>query len=113
DLSRLTWFRVGGCADVVYKPADVQDLSCFLQHCPNDLPLHTMGVGSNTLIRDGGLRGVVLRLGSSFSQIAFDGTTVFVGAGVLDRTLALMAADEGIAGLEFLAGIPGTIGGAL
>jgi len=113
DLSRLTWFRVGGLADVVYKPADIEDLSFFLQNCPRDIPLYVMGVGSNLLVRDGGVRGVVIRLGSSFSGVSIQGETLFLGAGLLDRNVALMAADAGIGGLEFLAGIPGTIGGAL
>ncbi|MBA4118363.1 MAG: UDP-N-acetylenolpyruvoylglucosamine reductase [Candidatus Puniceispirillum sp.] len=114
-LSKITWFQVGGPADVLFKPADPQDLAFFLQERPKDIPLHILGVGSNLLVRDGGVPGVVIRLGRGFTNLAIaaDGVTLDVGAGVLDRTVALIAQEEGIGGLEFLVGIPGTMGGAL
>ena len=113
DLSRITWFRSGGCAAVVYKPADADDLSFFLSHCPADIPRKVLGVGSNVLVRDSGVPGVVIRLGSPFAHIFHDGETIDVGAGYLDRNLATFASQKGLGGLEFFAGIPGTVGGAL
>lgn len=112
ELSKLTWFRVGGPAEVLYKPADLEDLSFFLKHNSREIPILTIGVGSNLLVRDGGISGVVLRL-QGFNNIVVQGNEIEVGAGVLDRTLALVAQEEGLQNLEFLAGIPGTIGGAL
>lgn len=112
-LSNYVWFKVGGSADVIFKPADLDDLIFFLKEKPSNLNIFTLGVGSNVLIRDGGLHGVVIRLGRGFTHCDVDGHTLIVGAGVLDRNVALTAADEGLAGLEFLASIPGTIGGAL
>jgi UDP-N-acetylmuramate dehydrogenase len=112
-LSSVTWFRVGGPAEVVYKPSSIQDLSLFLREKPSNIPVQVIGVGSNLLVRDGGVKGVVLRLGKGFTNIMVDGTNLEVGAGMLDRNVALTARDEGIGGLEFLCGIPGTIGGAL
>lgn len=113
DLSKVTWFRVGGVADVLYKPADLDDLRHFLQFAPLEIPVFVLGVGSNLLIRDGGFRGVVIRLGGGFADVTVDGTTVTAGAAALDLNVAKTAAKAGIAGLEFLSGIPGTIGGAL
>jgi UDP-N-acetylmuramate dehydrogenase len=113
SLAAITWFRVGGPADVVFKPASIQDLSLFLKEKPTDIPIYTIGVGSNLLVRDGGVKGVVIRLGKGFNNIVVDGTHVEVGAGVLDRNVALTAQEESISGLEFLCSIPGTIGGAL
>lgn len=112
-LSTVTWFRVGGPAEVVFKPSSLQDLSVFLKEKPENIPVHVIGVGSNLLVRDGGLQGVVIRLGKGFTNILVDGDRIEVGAGVLDRNVAMTARDEGIGGLEFLCGIPGTIGGAL
>ncbi|MBP6986555.1 MAG: UDP-N-acetylmuramate dehydrogenase [Alphaproteobacteria bacterium] len=112
-LSTVTWFRVGGPAEVVFKPSSLQDLSVFLKEKPENIPVHVIGVGSNLLVRDGGLPGVVIRLGKGFTNILVDGDRIEVGAGVLDRNVAMTARDEGIGGLEFLCGIPGTIGGAL
>jgi UDP-N-acetylmuramate dehydrogenase len=112
-LSSYVWFKVGGPADVIFKPADVDDLIFFLKEKSSDLNIFTLGVGSNVLIRDGGLNSVVIRLGRGFNQCQVDGDTIIAGAGVLDRNVAFTAADEGLAGLEFLASIPGTIGGAL
>jgi len=112
-LSAVTWFRVGGPADVLFKPADADDLSAFLKAKPTDIPVTVIGVGSNLLVRDGGIEGVVVRLGRGFTEIKANGTALSAGAGALDLNVALSARDAGIGGLEFLSGIPGTIGGAL
>lgn len=112
SLAEQTWFRVGGKADLLYKPADVDDLIYFLQNKP-DIPYYVLGAGSNVLIRDGGIRGIVIRLGRGFSSIEIKDDCVEVGAGALDRTVALTCAEHGLGGLEFLVGIPGTIGGAV
>ncbi|MGE0650134.1 MAG: UDP-N-acetylmuramate dehydrogenase [Alphaproteobacteria bacterium] len=113
DLARTTWFRVGGPAEVLFRPADTQDLCTFLATRPPDVPVTVIGVGSNLLVRDGGVPGVVIRLGGEFATIDVEGTEIAAGAGALDGNVAHAAAIAGIAGLEFLAGIPGTIGGAL
>ena len=112
-LDRFTWFKVGGPADVLFRPADVDDLSTFLAGCPSDVPVMVMGNASNMLVRDGGVRGVVIRLGRAFQTIRMDGEFVHAGAGAADLSIARAARDAGLAGLEFLAGIPGTIGGAV
>ncbi|MDA0654493.1 MAG: UDP-N-acetylmuramate dehydrogenase, partial [Proteobacteria bacterium] len=112
-LSELTWFRVGGPAEVMFRPADVADLSKFLRRLAPELPVTVLGVGSNVLVRDGGIAGVVIRLGGAFARVGGDGAEVVTGAGALDGNVALAAAARGLAGLEFLSGIPGTIGGAL
>ncbi len=108
-----TWFRVGGAAEVLYRPADEADLAVFLAVLPAEVPVTVIGVGSNLLVRDGGVAGVVVRLGRGFSAIEPFGRRVRVGAGALDGTVALAAAEAAIGGLEFLSGVPGTIGGAL
>ncbi|MEO0400550.1 MAG: UDP-N-acetylmuramate dehydrogenase [Pseudomonadota bacterium] len=113
DMSALTWFRVGGPADVLFAPADEDDLSAFLKATPRDIPIYPVGVGSNLLVRDGGVRGVVIRLGKPFANIAIDGLNVTAGAAALDAQVARAAAKAGVAGLEFYRGVPGTIGGAL
>jgi len=112
-LSGLTWFRVGGPAEVLYRPADVEDLCDFLRGKPADVPLTVIGVGSNLLVRDGGIRGVVLRLGREFANIAVEGEDVICGAVALDVNVATVAKVAGLGGLEFLSGVPGTIGGGL
>jgi UDP-N-acetylmuramate dehydrogenase len=112
-LSAVTWFRVGGPADVLFKPADLGDLAQFLKAKPADVPVTVIGVGSNLLVRDGGIEGIVIRLGRGFTDIRANGTSLSAGAGALDLNVALSARDAGIGGLEFLSGIPGTIGGAL
>ncbi len=112
-LAGITWFRVGGPAEVMFRPADRDDLIAFLTNKPADVPVTVIGVGSNLLVRDGGVPGVVIRLGRGFADVAIDGTTVRAGAATLDLNVALSARDAGVAGLEFLSGIPGTIGGAL
>ena len=113
DLGRMTWFRVGGPAEVLYSPADVEDLAAFLKNRPDDVPLHVVGLGSNMLVRDGGVPGVVIHLGKAFCGITPDGLNVRCGAGAIDATIATAARDASIAGLEFLTGIPGTIGGGM
>lgn len=112
-LAQITWFRVGGPAEVLFRPADVDDLADFLAAKPADVPVTVIGVASNLLVRDGGVPGVVVRLGRGFVDVAAAGTTVTAGAGALDSNVALTARNAGIAGLEFLSGVPGTIGGAL
>jgi UDP-N-acetylmuramate dehydrogenase len=113
SLSGVTWFKVGGPAEVVFRPADVEDLAAFLSTKPADVPVTVIGVGSNLLVRDGGVRGVVIRLGRGFVEIGHDGDVVSTGAGALDYNVSLVARDAALAGLEFLSGIPGTIGGGL
>ena len=112
-LAPTTWFRVGGNADVLFKPADLEDLQHFLQQCPATIPVMTIGVASNLLVRDGGVEGVVIRLGGGFAEIEPIGEQIRVGAAALDVNVALAAQLAGIAGLEFMTGIPGTLGGAL
>ncbi|MCI5048425.1 MAG: UDP-N-acetylmuramate dehydrogenase [Aquisalinus sp.] len=113
SLADVTWFRVGGPADVVFMPADREDLAGFLRALPEDIPVYPIGVGSNLLVRDGGLRGVVLRLGAPFARVEVNGVEVRTGAAALDATVAKRAAAAGVSGLEFYRGIPGAIGGAL
>lgn len=113
NLSRLTWFQVGGPAQVLFKPADVEDLAFFLRQKPDDIPVFVFGVGSNLLVRDGGVPGVTIRLGKGFTNVAVSETTINVGAGMLDRLVSMVACEEALKGLEHLCGIPGTIGGAL
>jgi len=112
-MAELTWLRVGGPAEVLFQPADRADLMTFLAACPQDIPVMAVGVGSNLLVRDGGIPGVVIRLGRGFAKIEADGTEIAAGAAVPDAKLAEAAARAGIAGLEFLRGVPGTVGGAL
>ncbi len=113
-LADLTWFRVGGPAEVLFQPADQGDLSAFLAATPLDIPVTPLGVGSNLLVRDGGLPGVAIRLGRGFNAMApIDERRIRVGAAALDAQVARKAAEAGIAGLEFLRGVPGAIGGAI
>jgi UDP-N-acetylmuramate dehydrogenase len=112
-LDRITWFRVGGPAEILFRPADADDLASFLSAKPADVPVTVIGVGSNLLVRDGGVPGVVIRLGGEFATVAVDGARVRAGAGALDLNVALSAAAAALAGLEFLSGIPGTIGGGV
>ena len=113
-LGPFTWFRVGGPAEVVFLPQDEDDLAQFLKALDPAVPVISLGVGSNTLVRDGGVEGVVVRLGKGFSSVEpRDGARIFTGAAVLDAILAREAAKAGIAGLEFFRGVPGSIGGAL
>lgn len=115
-LAQNTWFRVGGPAEVMFKPADEADLADFLKNTPSDIPVMVLGVASNTIIRDGGIPGVVIRLGREFAGMTVDEndkTVLYLGAAGLDLNAALFAQKNGVAGLEFLSGIPGTLGGAL
>jgi UDP-N-acetylmuramate dehydrogenase len=113
-LKDYTWFRVGGPAEVLYSPADEADLAYFLQDLPTGIPITVIGLGSNLLVRDGGIEGVVIRLGRGFGDIKIEeGSRIRVGTAVPDVKVARAAADAGIAGLTFYRGIPGGIGGAL
>lgn len=131
-LRDLTWFRVGGPAEVLYRPRDIDDLMIFMAHRPKDVPVTVLGVGSNLLVRDGGVPGIVIRLGRGFSgfelvdgasldsdirfrtvDLAPGAKVIRAGAGLSDVSLAMKARDAGVAGLEFLRGIPGTVGGAV
>jgi len=113
-LGPYTWFRVGGNADVLFIPADADDLADFLKALDPAVPVQVLGVGSNVIVRDGGVEGVVVRLaGRPFGSVTVEGDTVTAGAGALDAMVARAAAKAGVAGLEFYAGIPGAIGGAL
>ena len=115
-LAPFTWFRVGGAAEVLFLPADEEDLAEFLAGMPSAVPVTVLGAGSNVIVRDGGIEGVVVRLaGRGFGEVAFDSTSaqLIVGAAALDAAVARAAAKAGLGGLEFFAGIPGSIGGAL
>jgi UDP-N-acetylmuramate dehydrogenase len=112
-LSDITWFRVGGPAQVLFAPADEADLAVFLKNIGPEIPVFVIGLGSNLLVRDGGVPGVVIRLGRGFNEIATEGTRLTAGTAVPDVKVARAAAEAGIAGLSFYRGIPGSIGGAL
>jgi UDP-N-acetylmuramate dehydrogenase len=113
SLADVSWFRVGGPAEVLFRPTDVDDLAHFLAGKPADVPVTMLGVGSNLLVRDGGVPGVVIRLGRAFARIEVEGQDITAGASALDVNVARVARDASLTGLEFLAGIPGTVGGAL
>jgi UDP-N-acetylmuramate dehydrogenase len=113
-LAPFTWFRVGGPAEVIFLPEDEDDLAAFLKGLDPAVPVHVLGVGSNTLVRDGGVDGVVVRLGKAFARVEpRDGARIYAGAAALDANVAREAGKAGIAGLEFYRGVPGTIGGAI
>jgi len=113
-LAELTWFRVGGPAQAMFTPADEDDLAYFLQRLPAELPIYVIGVGSNLIVRDGGMPGVVIRLAPrGFGETSAQGEIVSAGAAALDKRVAETAAAANISGLEFFFGIPGSIGGAL
>lgn len=112
-MARYTWFRVGGSAEVLFEPADVEDLQSFLQARPAEVPITVIGGTSNILIRDGGIPGITIRLGKAFANIDIQDEQVRAGAAAADVNVARRAAEAGVGGLEFLVGIPGTIGGAL
>jgi len=112
-LAKFTWFRVGGPAEVLFRPADEDDLAAFLALKPVDAALTILGLGSNLIVRDGGVPGVVVRLGREFAEVTVEENDVVAGAAAADITVARRARDAGIAGLEFLSGIPGAIGGAV
>ena len=113
-LSHLTWFKVGGCAQVLYKPRDLEDLQYFLQHLDRNIPYVIIGAGSNLLIRDGGVEGVVIKLPRAFTEIKLlPGARIACGAASLNFNVAHFAAEYALSGLEFLVGIPGSIGGGV
>jgi len=112
-LAPFTWLRVGGAAEALFIPKDEADLAHFLSSTPVDIPVQILGVASNTLVRDGGVKGVVIRLGPAFAKVSTDDVKVTAGTAALDKSVAKKAAETGITGLEFYAGVPGTIGGAL
>ena len=113
SLADLTWFRVGGPAQVLFMPEDEDDLAYFLASLPAEIPVTVIGLGSNLIVRDGGVPGIVIRLGRGFSDVVIEGLTVHTGAAVPDVKVAQAAQEAGVAGLSFLRGIPGSIGGAL
>jgi len=113
SMAELTWFRVGGPAQVLFAPADEADLAHFLAVLPDEVPVTGGGRGSNLLVRDGGVAGVVIRLGRGFNEIVVEGNLIRVGTAVPDVKVARAAADAGLAGLSFFRGVPGAIGGAL
>lgn len=112
-LAPATWFRVGGPAEALVRPASAADLQGFLAALPHDVPVTVLGAASNVIVRDGGIHGVVLRLGRGFSEISVEADGVVAGAAALDATVAEHAAAAGLTGLEFLSGIPGSVGGAV
>ena len=113
-LAPYTWLRVGGPAEVLFLPKDEADLSQFLKALDPGVPVMALGVGSNTLVRDGGVEGVVIRLGRAFAEVRMlDAVSVSAGAAALDAHVARAASEAGVAGLEFYIGVPGTIGGAV
>jgi len=114
SLAELTWFRVGGPAQVFYIPEDENDLAYFLRNLPIEIPVYVIGAGSNLIVRDGGVPGVIIRLGRGFNEVKIeDGQRIRSGAAMLDVKVAREAQKAGIAGLAFYSGIPGSIGGAL
>ncbi len=112
-LGEFTWFRVGGPAQAFFMPEDENDLAYALTNLPADIPVYVIGAGSNLIVRDGGVPGVVVRLGRGFNEVKIDGERVTAGTAMLDAMVAREAQKAGVAGLAFLSGIPGTIGGAL
>ena len=113
DLSRVNWFGVGGAAEALFRPEDEADLAQFMAALPAGIPVTVLGVGSNLLVRDGGIDGVVVRLGRAFVDVRAEGGQVIAGAGALSLHAAQTAQAAVLSGLEFLSGIPGTVGGAL
>lgn len=112
-LGQKSWFKCGGTADLLFEPEDLDDLTVFLKEYPVDEPFMVLGGMANCIIRDGGIRGCAVNLGKPFSEIKVRGTRIMAGAGALNGSVASAAAKAGIGGLEFLSGIPGTVGGAL
>ena len=115
DMGKLTWFRVGGAAQLLFQPADEADLSYFLENLPVDVPVMVVGIGSNLLVRDGGIPGVVIRLSAKgFGQVAMEGETrIRAGTAIPDKRVAAFGLENGLDGFAFYHGIPGGIGGAL
>jgi UDP-N-acetylmuramate dehydrogenase len=112
-LAAMTWFRVGGPAQILFTPEDEEDLAYLLKNLPAEIPVTVVGLGSNLIVRDGGVPGVVIRLGRGFNEITVEGNRIRTGTGVPDVKVARAAQEAGLAGLAFLRGIPGGIGGAL
>ncbi len=112
-LGSKSWFRCGGSADMLFEPDSIDDLALFLKYYPTTQPLTMIGGMANMIIRDGGIRGCAIQLGKPFAEIEVQGTKIMAGAGALNGSVAAAAAKAGIGGLEFLSGIPGTVGGAL
>jgi UDP-N-acetylmuramate dehydrogenase len=115
DIAKGTWFRVGGPAEVLFKPADADDLAAFIKQCPRDVPITVLGLCSNMIVRDGGINGVVIKMGRDFAGISHNTDTgvITAGAAALDMNVARYSAENDLGGIEFLSGIPGSIGGAL
>ena len=115
EMDKITWFRAGGQAEVLFQPADEEDLAAFLRAVPEEIPLTVVGIGSNLLVRDGGIPGFVIRLSAKgFGEAEVIGpTTIKAGAAMPDKRLAAVACEAGIGGFHFYHGIPGAIGGAL
>jgi UDP-N-acetylmuramate dehydrogenase len=113
NLSKSTWFRVGGPAEVMFWPADLDDLIMFLQNKPDVIPVTMIGIGSNLMVRDGGIPGVVIRLGKIFEEVSISGVEIIAGGGLSNLRLANFARNHEISGFEFLCGIPGTVGGSI
>ncbi len=113
NVELKTWFDVGGKAEILFRPADIADLQHFLQNCSKEIPINILGAASNVIIRDEGVKGVVIRLGGEFAKTSSDGEFIKVGAATLCGNVALFSKNEAIANLEFLSGIPGSIGGAI
>src|SRR5271166_1371820 len=113
SLAEFTWFRVGGAAQALFVPEDEADLACFLGALPSEIPATVIGLGSNLIVRDGGVPGVVIRLGRGFGNVTVEDTRIRAGAAVPDVKVARAAQEAGIAGLSFMRGIPGGVGGAL
>jgi UDP-N-acetylmuramate dehydrogenase len=112
-LKDTTWFHVGGPAEILYRPADEADLAQFLKELPADIPVTILGLASNVIVRDGGIPGVVIRLGPEFRTIKADGDIIYVGAAAVDQQVARTALARSLTGLEFMSGIPGSVGGGL
>lgn len=112
-LAPLTWFQTGGSASVLFKPFDVNDLANFLKNIPENTDYFVMGAGSNVLVRDGGYKGIVIKLGRNFSQINLEGDLLIAGGAALDRSVAMTALSYSLKGFEFLVTIPGSVGGAV
>ena len=114
DLSKLSWFNLGGPATVIFKPKNLNELSLFLQEIKGSAKIKVLGAGSNTLIRDGGFEGIIIKLGKSFSHLSlFNENIIIAGASSLDKGVSNFAYENSLSGFEFLSCIPGTIGGAI
>ena len=114
SLSKLSWFNLGGPAKVLFRPKNLRELSIFLKEIKGTNEIKVLGAGSNTLIRDGGFDGIIIKFGKSFSHISlFDPNTIIAGASVLDKNVSSFALENSLSGFEFLSCIPGTIGGAV